>query len=185
MHGFDEFFGNFYYLNAEEEPAFDLTDTMAQRRSDMLHKSRMLMVALGLVCASGASANAADLCVSLGGGGGTLVGKGFTLPEVNTCKPFSAFEDGGLAGAATGTGCVDRNGGTFILHYSYHNSFPFARKGSYFESGLCRFKFGGTKLPAPGSCRGTVLTSPDNHGDFNVQANLFNCSVEVPENIGP
>ena len=128
------------------------------------------------------------ICVSELGGGGTLVGKGFTLPAVNTCTPFSGFEDGGLAGGVAGTGCTDRKGNTFLLHYSYHNSFPVPRKGSYFESGLCRFEFEGAegaKLPALGGCRGTVLTSPDNPGELVVEANLFACDVEVPEKPSP
>jgi hypothetical protein len=153
----------------------------------MLHKGRTLMVALGLVCASGTSTNAAaDLCLTLAGGGGTTVGKGFTLPPPNECKPFNAFEDGGLAGATTGTGCTDRNGGTFILQYTYHNSLPL-NDGNYWESGLCRFRigFGGGPLPTDGRCRLTVLTSPDNQGSFVVDANLFSCNVDVPFNPEP
>ena len=59
----------------------------------MLRKSQMLIVSLGLVCASGA--NAADPCVGFSGGG-VIAGKGFTLPPkgegLNTCKPFNGVE---------------------------------------------------------------------------------------------
>jgi hypothetical protein len=72
----------------------------------MLRKSQMLIVSLGLVCASGA--NAADPCVGFSGGG-VIAGKGFTLPPkgegLNTCKPFNGVEDGRLLGGVTSTGC--------------------------------------------------------------------------------
>jgi hypothetical protein len=68
----------------------------------MLRQSQILIAALGLVCASGASA--ADLCVGFSGGG-VIAGKGFTLPpqgeEKNTCKPFNGVEQGGLFGGVT------------------------------------------------------------------------------------
>lgn len=151
----------------------------------MRHKNRMLWVAVGLVCAGMTNAQA-DMCITFEGGGGTIVGKGFTLPLVNRCKPFNGFEVGRLAGAFDGVACTDRNGGTMILRYTYHNSFEFEPgSGSYFESGFCRFRHGGVPLPAPGGCRGTVLTSPDNQGSFNQRATIRSCIRDVPENIGP
>ena len=74
---------------------------------NMQHKSWMLILAL--VCAPVASK--ADLCFNYEGGGGTHVGKDFTLTDdiarnVNRCAPFNGFEDGGLGGAITGTGCI-------------------------------------------------------------------------------
>jgi hypothetical protein len=154
-------------------------------RYHMLNKNRMVLVALGFVCAGVTSAEA-DMCITTEGGGGTTVGESFTLPLPNRCKPFNGFEDGGLAGAIDGVGCTDRNGGTFILHYTYHNSFEFSPgTGSYFETGFCRFQHGGVPLPAAGTCRGTVLTTPDNHGSFNQRATIFRCVRDVPENLGP
>jgi hypothetical protein len=137
------------------------------------------MIALGLVYASGASA---DLCFTTEGGGGTQVGKGFTLPTANTCKPFNGFEAGGALGAITGTGCVDEKGNTFILHYVYHTCLSLRAIGdSYFESGFCRFRVKGG-FPAPGKCRGTVLSDPPaRQTSFPPQkASLFNCNIAVP-----
>jgi hypothetical protein len=119
----------------------------------------MLSLTLGFLLA-GASRAQADLCITFEGGGGTIVGKNFTLPLANQCKSFNGFEEGGLAGAFDALACTDRNGGTLILHYTYHNSFEASPgSGSYFESGLCRFRHGGVPLPAPGGCGGTVLTT--------------------------
>ena len=120
-------------------------------------KSQMLIVTLGIVCAGGA--NAADLCVAFSAGG-VIAGKGFTLPpkdeEKNTCKPFNGVEQGGLFGGVTGTGCVDSQGNTFILHYAYHNCLPNTRAGgSYFESGFCRF-FLKEDFPKPGFVAGLL-----------------------------
>jgi hypothetical protein len=156
----------------------------------MSRKRQLALLAFGLVFA-GATAAKADVCVTLGGGGGTIVGEGFTLlvppdpKEVSTCKPFSGFEDGGLAGGVTGTGCITYSGGQFTLHYMYHNNFPMrANIKSYFETGFCRFKI--TRLPAPGLCRGTVLTTPGgNAADFLVDAQIETCDRNVPDAVGP
>jgi hypothetical protein len=152
----------------------------------MLRKRQILIVALGFVWASGASA--ADLCVGFSGGG-IIAGKGFTLPpkgeEKNTCKPFNGIEDGGLFGGVTGTGCIDSQGNTFILHYSYHSCLPNTRAGgSYFESGFCRF-FLKEDFPIPGYCRGTIV-SAGQAGEYGRQeAKLFVCNVTVPETTCP
>ncbi len=45
----------------------------------MLTKNRMVLVALGFVCAGVTSAEA-DMCITTEGGGGTTVGESFTLP---------------------------------------------------------------------------------------------------------
>jgi hypothetical protein len=149
-------------------------------------KSQMLIVTLGIVCAGGA--NAADLCVAFSAGG-VIAGKGFTLPpkdeEKNTCKPFNGVEQGGLFGGVTGTGCVDSQGNTFILHYTYHNCLPNTRAGgSYFESGFCRF-FLKEDFPKPGFCRGTIVNSGQ-PGQYGPQAaTLFVCDVDVVETSCP
>jgi hypothetical protein len=149
----------------------------------------MLRAALGLVGASAPSAQA-DLCFAYDNSPNSIaVGKGFTLPDVNSCKPFNASEKASLSGALTGTGCTDRNGATFICHYSYHNSDPLLKStGSYFETGFCRFRLGGTEVPASGigvRCRGTLVSELDNHDTFVENAKIFSCNEDVPENIGP
>jgi hypothetical protein len=157
----------------------------------MQHKSWMLILAL--VCAPVASK--ADLCFNYEGGGGTHVGKDFTLTDdiarnVNRCAPFNSFEDGGLGGAITGTGCIAEDGGTFILHYSYHSAFPLRSSiDSYFESGFCRFQFHARPLPAPGGCRGTVVTGKVGQvgraSSFRQGATIFKCDVKVPGGVVP
>jgi hypothetical protein len=154
----------------------------------MLHKGRMFIIALGLVCASVASAQA-DLCFVYSGGGGTVVGDRFTLPLTNQCKPFNGFElgAGSTAGAITGTGCTASNGGQFLLHYSFHNWFALGG-GSYFESGTCRFPLARgpalESLPSSGICRGTFVT-PSGQNGFVQDARIFNCNRDVPAADGP
>jgi len=153
---------------------------------NMRRKTWMLILAL--VCAPGASK--ADLSFLYDGGGGTHVGKDFTLTDdiarnVNRCAPFKGFEDGGLNGATTGTGCIAENGGTFILHYSYHSaSPPSSSSDTYFESGFCRFQFHATPLPAPGGCRGTVVTG-GRISSFRQGASIFKCDRNVTDGLAP
>jgi hypothetical protein len=162
----------------------------------MPHKIRTLVLALGMVCASGAcrdlpiNAGGPDLCITFAGGG-THAGKAFPLriPAVgqeNTCKPFNGVESGGLRGAITGTGCVTQNGGAFILQYSYHNAFPPRGDQSYFESGFCRFEFHSNIDHVPGACRGTILQGPPpTQSSYHQNATLSFCSVDVVEPLSP
>lgn len=161
----------------------------------MLRKNHILMVTLGLLSASGVSASATDLCFRYPtSGGGTLVAKGFNpqIPPVgqeNTCKPFNAAEvgfsggPGGFLGAATGTVCVSRDGGTFLFQYSYHNFRPL--KGafdSYFESGTCRFSVHSDTKRVAGPCRGTFLTinaGTPHHGPIKEDGEFFICTDDV------
>lgn len=145
----------------------------------MIRTAQKLVAALGLVCMSVAGAQAADLCLTLGGGGGTIVGKGFTIPPPNKCKPFNGFENGGLGGLVTGTGCTTSNGGSFILQYSYNNYFASGfGNNNYWESGACNFQFHNDPIPGSGICRGTVGTT--SLGGFVVGASLSSCTVAVP-----
>jgi hypothetical protein len=142
----------------------------------LTHKSRMLLVTLALVGASVAHAQqqqGGDLCFHYASGGGTLVAKqGGGLPEPDRCKPLQFFEDGGLAGAATGSICADANGGrTTIFHYTYHSCVM----PSHFQIVTCWF---GRGLPAEGFCRGT-----DTQGGFVELATLESCDKPVPEAV--
>jgi len=155
----------------------------------MLHKGRLLIVALGLICASVASTQAVDLCFSTSGGGGITVGKEFEFPPVNQCRPFNGFEVGaGTDGATTGTVCTAVTGGQLLYHYSFHNWFALGG-GSYFESGTCRFTLSRgpstASLPASGNCRGTVIPASGDPSGFVLSANMFSCNENVPEDVGP
>ncbi len=61
------------------------------RRSHMLYKNPMFLVGLGFICTGVPSAQTADLCITLEGGGGTIVGKRVALSLVNRCMPISGF----------------------------------------------------------------------------------------------
>jgi hypothetical protein len=166
----------------------------------MLHKRRTLVLALAIVCASGACRNVAvnppgpDLCVTFSGGG-THVGKAFPLriPAVgleNTCAPFNGVELGGLQGGITGTGCVTSNGGAFLLHYSYHGARSPQGAESYFESGFCRFEFHSQINNIGGFCRGTILTSNLNgknvgQSAYHQGATLSFCSPPASDVVEP
>jgi hypothetical protein len=143
----------------------------------MLHKGRLLIVALALIDASAASAQqGGDLCFQFGSGGGTLVARRFgQLPADAHCKPLQFYEDGPLEGTATGSICKDRNGGTFILHYTYHS----CKRQSHFQTVTCRFS-AKQGLPTSGQCRGTDT----NGGFFNTTPTLRSCDQLIPESVG-
>jgi hypothetical protein len=176
----------------------------------MLHRTPMLIVALGLVCASGASASAADLCIELEGGGAVSVIKNPRLQlkccpadpaEANTCEPVAGFEQhgfqpqqGGIGGAITGSICVDKESGGFTYHYMYHNAW--ALQGwfqGYFETAFCRFGLTASALTKEdafrGTCRGTVVASPAQGqataGTFRRSALLWHCDVPVTGALAP
>ena len=158
----------------------------------MLHKASILMVALGVSCAS--EAGAQDLCFQYTtSGGGVFVAKGQTLPAANGCKPFNAAEKmvpgdiGSVIGGLTGTLCADRFASRYVLHYSSHScGYTFSKEGnSYFESGFCMFKGRPSPSGVTGSCRGTVVTAhptkPIEGAGFLLDAKLFTCNEALNE----
>jgi|SoiMethySBSTD1v2_1073268.scaffolds.fasta_scaffold777445_1 hypothetical protein len=91
----------------------------------MSYAKPITIIVAGLICAHAASVSAHDLCFRYNNGGGTLVLKSpkiqlnccpFTAEELNTCAPLNGFESlngFNLAGAVTGTGCLDAQGNHF------------------------------------------------------------------------
>jgi hypothetical protein len=86
---------------------------------------------------------ATDLCI-IGNGGIVAVGKSFTLPLKNKCKPINGVQDAGLL---AGTACVTADGKLLRLHFTSH----FAEFDDFFSfacnidlpaktSGHCRWK---------------------------------------------
>jgi hypothetical protein len=61
------------------------------RRSHMLYKNPMFLVALGFICTGVPSAQTDDLYITLEGGGGTIGGKKAAFSLVNRCMPLSGF----------------------------------------------------------------------------------------------
>jgi hypothetical protein len=120
----------------------------------MLCRGLLIFTALSLVVFNSPSARA-DLCFHYTKtGGGTHVLRGATLPAANTCQPVAMYEVGGLAGAATGSICLDGFGdNTVVFHYTFD-----ACTGSYFESGTCRLQLANDgSLPTISStCRITL-----------------------------
>ena len=149
----------------------------------MLRKGLALTAALGLVVASAPIAKADDLCFHYQtSGGGTLVARGATLPNFNTCQPLALFESlegGGLGSLATGSICRDATDGiTVVFQYTLDSCVGIAGS-SYFESATCRLQLQDRGLPTTSSsCRGTANGS----GFLAVDdAVLFSCSgMTVP-----
>ena len=140
----------------------------------MLRRGLTLMAALGLFGAKAPGAQA-DLCFRYGSGGGTLVAKGAQLPDPNKCRTLSFFEEGGAAGAGTGSICRAANGGTVIFHYSYHGCLA----PSYFETGTCRLDT--TRgLPAEGTCRLTFIVNDTPNDSVDSTPVLTSCNRPVP-----
>jgi hypothetical protein len=91
-----------------------------------------LIVALGLVLGSAPMAGAKDLCVTIPGllttsSGGFVVGKYFTVPQRDRCKPFTGFvvtPGGGPGGDwfVSGVGCTSADGGFFRLSFTAYMS---------------------------------------------------------------
>lgn len=75
-------------------------------------KSRVLLL-LGVVAPTWGYA--ADFCIKVNGGFGaggvSFVGKGFTLPAANTCKPWAGWAKTGttVIWATTGSACMSSN----------------------------------------------------------------------------
>src|SRR5262245_59427734 len=99
----------------------------------------ILTAVLALLAAS--PALAADLCIN-SAVLGLVVGKGFTLPSKNKCKPFVGF---GFGGMAAGTGCRTADGSLFRLHYTLHKA-----DQDVTESVACNFHI---PLSMGGGCR--------------------------------
>ena len=116
---------------------------------------KSFMIVLTLASLAFVESARADMCFRYQtSGGGTLVAKGAKLPAVNTCEPLAMFENGGLAGAATGSICVDINDFTVLFHYTYDACIG---PGNYFESATCRLQIQNGDLPTvSSSCRGTL-----------------------------
>jgi hypothetical protein len=142
----------------------------------MFRKGLMFMAALGLIGASVPSAQA-DLCFRYESGGGTLVARGGELPQPNECRTLPFFEVGGYEGAATGSICMDKNGGTVVFHYAYHSCLA----PTYFETGTCRLGVQ-NGLPASGACRVTVNQTGQPNADTTPV--LSSCSgMELEETL--
>ena len=142
----------------------------------MLRQGLMFATVVGFAGLDAPSARA-DLCLHYNSGGGTEVARKATLPAPDTCRPLAFFESGGLAGAATGSICTDRNGAIVILHYDYDSCLG----PTYTELATCRLQLRNTGLPTVGgTCRGTA-----NGGSFvDSTATLSNCNIPVPDDIG-
>jgi hypothetical protein len=137
----------------------------------------MFMIAVVTLAGVAATEARADLCFRYGSGGGTLVARKAALPAPDTCRPLGFFERGGLAGAATGSICTDRNGGIVIIHYTYDGCLG----PSYTESATCRLQLHNTNTPTTGgTCRGTANGS----AFVDSTAVLTSCSFAVPSDIG-
>ena len=155
-----------------QETAGTMRGNAASRR---LRRGRVLLAALGLVAASAASAYAADVCMTLSGGGGAVF-KRFKAPGRNKCAPIHGFENLGGGAVLSGSACTTPTGEVMILHYTAHD---WRATTGYFESGTCR-----VLLPLPSSealCRGSyVLTPGIDGGQFNQTAILQYCDAPVP-----
>jgi hypothetical protein len=153
-----------------------LARTSAGRRSRRLRRGGMLLLALGLVAATGASAHARDVCMDYSGGG-NLVLKGLRVPPKNKCVAMQGFENLALGGTMSGMACTNAQGDGMMLHYTSHDH---RVTTSYFESGTCRIR-----LPIqPGGngslCSGTYVVTPGGNGRFDQFAHFYYCDRNVP-----
>jgi hypothetical protein len=124
----------------------------------------------------------ADLCVDVFVNSQRIVGKKFTVPARNTCKPFNGFLVPGFmfGSMAVGTGCTTPDGSLFRLHMTMH-----AADHNYFQSMACNFV-----LPkmTDGNCRFKRIACDfdfcqiENQGivDYVSTATASPCSVSVP-----
>ena len=77
--------------------------------------SRSIIFALGLLMTTASVAQATDLCVVMLGE--TYVGKKFTIPPKNQCKPFNGFQQADNF-FLTGMGCTSSDGTSLRLQFS-------------------------------------------------------------------
>jgi len=136
--------------------------------------SRSLVFALGLLVVTTSVAQATDLCVTAGASGITWVGKKFTIPPKNQCKPFIGFRED-ASYFLTGMGCTRADGGFLRLQFTETTTSAPESTDSIF----C-----GIPLPSlsGGSCVGTLLFLPNGvtsiAGSGDISASR--CTVNVP-----
>jgi hypothetical protein len=137
----------------------------------------MSVLALGLVLATVATAQAADLCLSIPNffGQAPLVGKKFRVPPKNQCKPFNGFTQGGFSSFVAGMGCTSADGFAFHLSFTAHNT----ASGDTL-TGYCGFILPGL---GAGSCVGTeAIAAPLDNELFATSSSASGqpCTVNVP-----
>jgi hypothetical protein len=143
----------------------------------LLRKGRTSILALGLVLAFVAAAQAKDLCLSIPNffGQAPLVGKGFQVPPKNKCKPFNGFTQGSFSSFVAGTGCTSADGFAFHLAFTAHNT----ASGDTL-TGYCGFILPGL---GAGSCVGTEAIAAllaDELFSTTSSASGQSCIVNVP-----
>jgi hypothetical protein len=138
-------------------------------------------LALGLVFATVATAQAKDLCINIPnffGPNAPLVGKKFRVPPKNQCKPFNGFTPSSVPFFVVGTGCMSPDGFTFYLAFTGHSG-QGASAVVNTVTGACGFN-------APTMNGGCVLTSTvadypaDELFSFSFTATGQTCTVNVP-----
>lgn len=149
----------------------------------VLRTGRTLVLALGFILATLATAQAADLCLnveSIFGVSVSLVGKGFRVPPKNTCKPFSGFTPGGFSSFVVGTGCTSVDGFAFHLSFMAHNTNAESLFLPSTLTGACGFILPGL---GAGSCKGTGAFADgadDELFSWSSAASGQPCTVNVP-----
>jgi len=135
--------------------------------------SRSIVFALGLLIVTTSVAQATDLCV-VTNGALTFVGKKFTIPPKNQCKPFNGFSTDSEY-FSSGMGCTSADGK--FLHLQFTATLTEA-------PAVTLTWFCGIPLPSlsGGSCVGNELVVPNTVGG-NVASGLASasrCTVNVP-----
>src|SRR5262245_60358913 len=98
---------------------------LTDNEDHMRGKRTSIIVASVLVFGSVGTATARDLCVDMGPGFGvSVVGKDFTIPASDKCKPFTGFI--GATTLVSGTGYTSANGNFFRRAFTAHAAAPFA-----------------------------------------------------------
>jgi hypothetical protein len=143
-----------------------------------LRTTRTPVLALALVLVSVGTAQAKDLCLTFSNAftGYTFVGKQFSIPGKNRCKPFNGFTLAlGESSLLSGTGCTSADGSTFSLQFTAQ-----VTTFNEFRSFLCGFN----RPTRNGACSGLLgfPNSPDN--ELNtvpaLTATVQECTVDVP-----
>jgi len=143
----------------------------------MLRTTRAPILALGLVLATTATAQARDLCLTLDSilGSSIVVGKGFAAPGKNRCKPFNGFTSTtNNFYVVAGTGCTSADGFTLNLHFTAQRA-----SGGVSVSAICGFN-------APtgnGGCSGWIAnpgSQPELLEYAGRTATVQPCTVDVP-----
>ncbi len=149
--------------------------------SDNKLTTNLLSCALGLLIAGAACAAEPNYCIAVGGGfgsgGTTFIGRGFAVPAVGNCIPWSGFTKTAstVILTTTGTGCLSSNGKVLTVSvYSTDPAFLGAGQLGSDQITLCpvgvtgcpvsgsdQGQFGGTA--APETCTGKLLNLPATH----------------------